>query len=240
MKADVLKKPDGMKAMRILIVEDEIRLAQALAQIMTEQKFFVDVVHNGEDGLYYAANGDYEVIVLDVMLPKLSGFDVVRKLREQKIAVPVLLLTAKDEISDKVHGLNQGADDYMTKPFSPEELLARVRALSRRQGEVILDERHFEDLTLNLSTNVLHCKEKSLPLGHKEREVMRILLSAGGKIVPKEELIVKVWGSESDVEENNVEAYISFLRKKLRYLSSGVQIFTVRKAGYRLGGDAHD
>lgn len=224
--------------MNLLIVEDEVRLAEALAQIMTEQKYSVDMVYDGEDGLAYAESGLYDVIVLDVMLPKRSGFEVVRELRAKKIATPVLLLTARDEISDKVTGLDCGADDYMTKPFSPEELLARVRALARRQGDVVLEEMSFSDLTLNLSAYTLQCGAKSVHLGYKEFEVMRLLMGNPSMIVPKEDLITRVWGSESGAEDNNVEAYISFLRKKLFFLGSRVNIGTVRKVGYRLEEDA--
>ena len=220
--------------MRVLIVEDEIRLAEALGQIMTEQKYIVDMVHDGASGLDYALSGLYDVIVLDVMIPKMSGFEVVKALRTQKNTTPVLLLTAKDEITDKVMGLDCGADDYMTKPFAPEELLARVRALSRRQGDVILEELEFADLTLNLSNNSLYRGAKSVHLGFKEFEVLKILMSNPKQIVPKEEIIIKVWGMESSAEDNNVEAYISFLRKKFFFLGSNVNIGTIRKVGYRL------
>ena len=220
--------------MRILIVEDEIRLAEALGQIVKEQKYSVDIVNDGESGLDYAMSGIYDVVVLDVMLPKLNGFEVVRRLREGKITTPVILLTAKDEVDDKITGLDCGADDYMTKPFSSDELMARIRAISRRKGEVVLEELSFEDLSLNLSTYSLSCGVKSVHLGFKEYEVLRILMSNPKMIVPKEDIIVKVWGAESGAEDNNVEAYISFLRKKLFFLGSKVGIGTVRKVGYRL------
>lgn len=223
--------------MRVLIVEDEIRLAEALSQIMTEQKYIVDMVHDGESGLDYAISGLYDVMVLDVMIPKMSGFEVVKALRAQKNTTPVLLLTAKDEITDKVMGLDCGADDYMTKPFAPEELLARVRALSRRQGDVILEEMEFADLTLNLSNNSLYKGAKSVHLGFKEFEVLKILMANPKQIIPKEEMIIKVWGMESSAEDNNVEAYISFLRKKFFFLGSTVNIGTIRKVGYRLEVD---
>ena len=220
--------------MRVLIVEDEKRLAQALGQIMEEQRYNVDMVYDGQDGLDYGLSGQYDVIVLDVMLPKMDGFSVVKKLRENNISVPVLMLTARDEISDKVTGLDCGADDYMTKPFSPEELLARIRALSRRQGDVVLEDIHWADLTLKLSSRTLHCAAKSVSLGFKEFEVLKLLLANPKGIVSKEELIVKVWGSDSNAEDNNVEAYISFLRKKFFYLGSRAGIGTVRKVGYHL------
>lgn len=220
--------------MRVLIVEDEVRLAEALGQIMKENKYASDVVYDGQDGLDYALSGQYDVVILDVMLPKRNGFDVVKEMRKQKNATPVILLTARDELSDKVTGLDCGADDYMTKPFEPEELLARCRALSRRQGDVVLDELVFDDLKLNLSANTLHCGAKSVHLGFKEFEVLKLLMLNPKTIVPKEELITKVWGTDSNAEDNNVEAYISFLRKKFFYLGSRVIVGTVRKVGYKL------
>ena len=220
--------------MQILIIEDEKRLADALGQIMQEARYQADIVYDGRDGLAYASAGDYDVIVLDVMLPGMDGFEVVHHLRESKISTPVIMLTALDDVKNKITGLDSGADDYMTKPFVPEELLARIRALSRRQGEVILEELTFDDLTLNLSSNDLSCKNKSIHLGYKEFEILKILMSNPKILISKETLIVKVWGAESAAESNNVEAYISFLRKKFHYLDSKVTIGTVRKVGYRL------
>ncbi len=221
--------------MRILVVEDEKRLSDALTQIMREQKYAVDAVYDGEDGYQYASSGDYDAIILDVMLPKRTGFEIVRALRREKIATPVLMLTACDELESKINGLDCGADDYMTKPFAPEELTARIRALTRRQGEVVLEEMTYEDIVLELNSSDLRCKSKRVRLSFKEFEVMKLLLLSPNTIVPKEQLIVKVWGAESDAEDNNVEAYISFLRKKLFFLGSRVTIQTVRKLGYRLG-----
>ena len=226
--------------MRILIVDDEIRLAEALGEIMTENKYIADIVNDGESGYDYAMSGIYDVIILDVMLPKMTGFDIVRKMRENKEKTPVILLTAKDEIADKVVGLDCGADDYLTKPFSPEELLARVRALSRRQGEVILNELTFGDLVLNQSANTLFCGVKSIHLGLKEFEILRLLLSNPSSIVTKEDLLLKVWGSDSNAEDNNVEVYISFLRKKFFFLDSTVTIETIRKLGYHLKENKND
>lgn len=221
--------------MRILVVEDERRLADALTQIMREQKYAVDAVYDGEDGYQYALAGDYDAVILDVMLPKRTGYEVVRALRREKIATPVLMLTARDELESKVNGLDCGADDYMTKPFAPEELTARIRALTRRQGEVMLEEMTFEDIVLELSSSDLRRGQKRIHLSFKEFEVMKLLMLSQNAILPKEQLIVKVWGAESDAEDNNVEAYISFLRKKLFFIGSKVTIQTVRKLGYRLG-----
>ncbi len=220
--------------MRILIVEDEARLADALVQILKKLKYDAETVHDGSDGLEYALSGQYDVVILDVMLPKMNGFEIVRRMREEKVATPVLMLTARDEISDKVSGLESGADDYMTKPFVPEELVARVHALSRRKGEVVIDELSFADLSLNVSTYDLSANGKQIRLGFKEFEVMKILMSNPNTIVPKETLLSKVWGFDSDAADNNVEVYISFLRKKLFFLGSRAEIATVRKVGYKL------
>lgn len=220
--------------MKVLIVEDEIRLADTLSQIMTENKYMADAVNDGKAGFDYAMSGMYDIIVLDVMLPEMNGFEVVKLLRKNKISTPVILLTAKDEVADKITGLDCGADDYLTKPFVPEELLARIRALTRRQGEVIMNEISFADLTLNLSTFMLQKDSKSIHLGLKEFEVMRLLITNPLVIVSKEDMISKIWGVESEAEDNNVEVYISFLRKKLLYLGSKVNIITQRKIGYFL------
>ena len=220
--------------MQILIVEDERRLADLLGELCREQQWQADVVYTGTDGLAYAENGRYDAMVLDVMLPGMDGFAVVRQMRRQKIATPVLMLTARDDVRDKVTGLDCGADDYMTKPFVPEELLARLRALTRRRGEVTLEELTWQDLTLDLTSYELRCGARKVRLGYKEFAVLRLLLERPGMVLPKEELITRVWGAESDAEDNNVEAYISFLRKKLHFLGSGVSIGTQRKVGYRL------
>lgn len=220
--------------MRILIVEDEIRLAEVLGQIMTEHKYMVDVAYDGETGFDYAMSGIYDVIILDVMLPKMNGFDVVRAMRREKNRTPVLMLTARFETNDKVRGLDCGADDYLTKPFETEELLARIRALSRRTGEVVVEQLSYGDISLNLDTYMLECGEKNVHLGLKEFEVLRLLLSNPKMVLPKETILLKIWGSESDAEDNNVEVYISFLRKKLAFLGAGTTIGTVRKIGYRL------
>ncbi|MFA0815369.1 MAG: response regulator transcription factor [Anaerofustis sp.] len=220
--------------MRILIVEDEIRLAEALAQILSQNNYITDMVHNGTDGLDYAMSGIYDAIVLDIMLPGMNGFDVVKQMRKNKMPTPVIMLTAKDEVSDKVKGLDCGADDYLTKPFASEELLARIRALTRRKDEAYKEESVFADLSLDTKSLLLSCGTKSVHLGLKEAEVLRLLIEANGSTVSKEQLLLKVWGSESDAEDNNVEVYISFLRKKLGYLKSAASIATVRKIGYHL------
>lgn len=220
--------------MQILIVEDEKRLADALKQIMLEQKYMADVVYDGNDGLLYGKSGIYDLIILDVMLPYKDGFEVALELRQNKISTPILMLTAKDTIADKVGGLNCGADDYMTKPFAPEELLARIKALTRRKGEVMLDKLQFDDFDFDASTNQLSKGAKSVHLNYKEAELLKLFLSKPSVIISKDEIITKVWGYDSDATSNNVEAYISFLRRKLNFINSEAEIKSVKKLGYRL------
>lgn len=220
--------------MRILVVEDEIRLAEALQQILEKEKYMVDMVHNGQDGFDYASSGIYDAIIMDVMIPAKDGFQVTAELRKDGISTPIIMLTAKDTLDDKVEGLDRGADDYMTKPFAPQELLARLRALTRRQGEVVVDTMQFGDLMLDLSSCTLSAKGKSTHLSFKEFEIMKLLLAGGGNVIGKEEILVKVWGYDGDATENNVEAYISFLRKKLNFIETEVEIASLRKMGYKL------
>ncbi|WP_281771519.1 response regulator transcription factor [Faecalitalea cylindroides] len=200
--------------MNVLIIEDEKNLAQALCRIMEEEKWQATAVYNGQDSLQHATQYPYDIIVMDIMLPGLNGFDIVKELRNQKMDIPVLMLSALDEIPDKVKGLNVGADDYMTKPFSPAELLARIRVLTRRKGEVIIEKIEFGDLVLSLSTCELECNGKSIHLAYKEFEIMKLLMYQPKILTSKEELINSVWGNDSEAIDNNVEAYISFLRKK--------------------------
>lgn len=220
--------------MRILIVEDETRLAETLRQLMEDQCYQADMVGDGADGVDYGLTGQYDLIILDVMLPKVDGFEVARRLRSAHISTPILMLTARDDISDKIGGLDCGADDYMTKPFDSGELMARVRALTRRQGEVLGDVLKVGDLSLECSSRLLRVGERSVRLGFKEFEVMRLLMVNSRAVVSKETLIAKIWGLDSEAEDNNVEVYISFLRKKLAYLGSRIAISTVRKVGYYL------
>lgn len=220
--------------MRALIIEDEKRLAAALKRIFEDQSFVTDVVYDGKSGVEYALYAPYDIILLDIMLPDIDGFEVARTIRAKKISTPVLMLTAKDSIPDKVNGLNAGADDYMTKPFATEELIARIHALTRRSGEVIIDELTFSDIALDLTGCDLKKDSASVHLSPKEFEVMRLLMTSPKSTVLKETLILNVWGSESGVEDNNLEAYISFLRRKLRFLNSAVTIKNLQKIGYRL------
>ena len=221
--------------MRILIVEDEVRLAETLKQLLEDQRYQADAVFDGADGVDYGLAGQYDLIILDVMLPKIDGFQVAQQLRAAHVSTPILMLTARDEVSDKISGLDCGADDYMTKPFDTGELMARVRALTRRQGEVLGDVLTVGDLNLDCTSRLLSAGTRSVRLGFKEFEVLRLLMVNSGNVVTKETLISKIWGLDSEAEDNNVEVYISFLRKKLVYLNSAVTISTVRKVGYFLG-----
>lgn len=220
--------------MQVLICEDERRLASALKKIMEEEKYRADVVYNGTDAFDYGRSGIYDVILMDVMMPGMDGMSAVRELRRAGVSTPVLMLTARTATSDKVAGLDCGADDYLTKPFETEELLARVRALTRRRGDVIPDELTAGDIRFAPSDATLRCGERSIRLNYKEAEILRLLLSSPGRILPKEEIITKVWGYDSDAGDGNVEAYISFLRKKLAFVASSVAIVAIKKQGYRL------
>lgn len=221
--------------MRILIVEDEIHLAEALTQILRKNNYTVDAVNDGEAGLDNALTDIYDLIILDIMLPKMDGISVLKSLRKEGIATPVILLTAKGEISDKVAGLDSGADDYLAKPFATEELLARIRAMSRRKGEVIQDNTlKYGDIELNPATLKLSKGSKEVKLILKESELLEYLISRKNMTTSKEMIIEKIWGFDSEVEHNHVEVYISFLRKKLVFLNSEVKINTVRGVGYVL------
>ena len=221
--------------MNLLLVEDEIQLSDALSQILIKNNYNVDAVFDGEDGLNYGLTDIYDVIVLDIMLPKLNGINVLKNLRQNKISTPIILLTAKNSIEDKIIGLDSGADDYLPKPFSPEELLARLRAITRRNGNFINENiLEYQDIILNLSSYEISCKDNSIILTSKEFDIIKYFIQRPKIIVNKDDLISKIWGFYSDVEYNNVEVYISFLRKKLAYIDSSVKITTIRKVGYRL------
>lgn len=221
--------------MRILLVEDEVRLSQALVEIFQKNKFGVDAVYTGPDGLKYAQSGIYDVVILDIMLPGMDGITILKTLRDEKNQVPVLLLTAKDEIGDKVKGLDCGADDYMTKPFSTDELLARVRALTRRKGEVKEETVTFGDLVLNKNTCELqNVNGEGIKLSLKELQIIDLLFENPKQIIKKERIIEKIWGGDSDAEYNNVEVYISFIRKKMEAIKVKTSIRTSRGIGYSL------
>ena len=221
--------------MRVLIIEDEVRLASTLQDLLDMNGYTADVCHDGESGLDNALSGIYDVVLLDVMLPKMDGFTVLRNLRSAGNAVPVLMLTARSELSDRVEGLDCGADYYLTKPFEPRELLACIRALTRRQPELrSSDAVEFGDLKLDKSSFTLSCGDRSLRLSRKEFDMMELLMRNRDMVLTKETLLLKIWGYESDAEDNNVEVYVSFLRKKLDHLRSKVKIKTIRMVGYCL------
>ena len=221
--------------MRILVVEDEVRLASTLQDLLEINSYVADVCHDGETGLDNALTDIYDVIILDVMLPRLDGFTVLRRLRAAGNTTPVLMLTARSEVTDRVEGLDCGADYYLTKPFEPRELLACIRALARRQPELRnTDLLEYGDLSLDKSSFTLSCGGRNVRLSRKEFDMMELLMLNRDIVLTKETLLLKIWGYESDAEDNNVEVYISFLRKKLDHLHSRVKIRTIRMVGYLL------
>ncbi len=220
--------------MRILIVEDEKRLAETLADIITQNKDIADTCYDGQSGLDSALSGIYDAVILDVMLPGINGFDIVRRMRESGNTTPVLMLTAKTELSDRISGLDNGADYYLTKPFETPELLACLRAITRRGGDLKPEELVYEDIEVNLSTSELICNRRSVRLSAKELGLIRLLVSNKGMLLSKESIYLKIWGYESEAEDGIVEVYISFLRKKLEHIGSRVKIGVVRRVGYRL------
>ena len=220
--------------MNILIVEDETALAEAVEHILRKAGHSADRVADGQSALDYIRVGTYDLILLDIMLPKLDGLSVLRQMRSEGVQTPVLMLTARTTVPDKVAGLNAGADDYLTKPFDPEELLARVGAMTRRKGAMVLNEISFQDLTLDLNTVTLRRGERDVQLSPKEFALAQLMLSEPNMTYSKDLLISRAWGLDSEATDNNVEAYISFLRKKLRYLGSEVTIKNLQKIGYRL------
>ena len=220
--------------MNVLVVEDERNLADAICHILQGGGYKAEAAYDGPSGLTAAKSGLYDAMVLDVMLPGMSGFEIAHELRRAGNSIPILMLTARTSTTDKVEGLDAGADDYMTKPFEAPELLARIRALTRRTGDVILDEITFGDLRLDLNTHDLSCEGRVVRLSGKEFEVMRMLMGSNARVVSKQDLLTRVWGMDGEASENSVEAYVSFLRKKLNHLHSKVQITTLRMLGYRL------
>ena len=223
--------------MRVLIVEDEKDLANVLSEMLELEGYHTDIANDGEYGLDCAMTGIYDLIILDIMLPKLDGIAVLRKLRQKQISSAVLMLTAKSQIEDKVDGLDSGADDYLTKPFVSKEFLARVRALCRRRPlEYLSSALSFSDISLDSARHELQCGERRVNLSQKEYDMMEMLLLNHGQIIPKESFLTKIWGYDSNAEYNSIEVYVSFLRKKLTALHSGVKIKIVRGVGYYLEG----
>ncbi len=221
--------------MKILVVEDETQLADALSEILKRHRYAVDTVYNGIDGLDNALTDIYDCIVLDIMLPGMNGIEILRNIRNEKISTPVILLTARSEIEDKINGLDCGADDYLTKPFVTGELLARIRALTRRKGEIVDDSKlSYCGLILNKDSCSMTYNENDVKLSLKEYQIMEMLMTNPKRILPKERIIEKIWGFESDVEYNNIEVYISFLRKKLSAIGTDIKIKTARGIGYSI------
>lgn len=221
--------------MRLLLIEDELHLAEAISQILKKNNYTVDMVHDGEAGYDYGMSNIYDMILLDIMLPKMNGIEVLKALRKSGVTIPILMLTAKGEIGDRVTGLDSGADDYLPKPFATEELLARIRALFRRKGDIQTSiEMAIGDISLNSSTLILAKDSHTIKLTLKESELLEYLILRKGLIASKELIIDKLWGYDSEAEHNNVEVYISFLRKKLNFLKSNVSITTTRGVGYAL------
>ncbi|WP_367924942.1 response regulator transcription factor [uncultured Ruthenibacterium sp.] len=219
--------------MKILIIEDEKLLASSIGEFLKSKGFDVEIVNDGETGAQYAELGVYDLLVLDVMMPGLNGYEVAKHVRSKRLGTPILMLTAKSGLEDRITGLNAGADYYLTKPFDLRELLACVNALLRRQGSQI-NELVFGNTSLDLSSATLCCGKNAIRLSAKEFDIMRFLLQSGEKNLSKEVILARVWGYDSNAVENHVEVYIGFLRKKLASIGSNVRIEAIRRLGYHL------
>ncbi len=225
--------------MRLLLVEDEKRMAQALCEILRQEKYEVDHYANGIDGLSAIESNIYDIVILDVMLPGMNGFEIAKEARHTGVRTPILMLTAKAEVDDKVSGLDSGADDYLTKPFQTKELLARLRALGRRNVDTPDGSLTYGDISLDTNTSTLTCTEnnQSVRLSEKEYRILEYLISNNSQILTREQLAVKIWGFDSEAEYNNVEVYMSFVRKKLTFVGAKTGIKAVRGIGYELRYD---
>ncbi|MGM9521768.1 MAG: response regulator transcription factor [Oscillospiraceae bacterium] len=219
--------------MKILVIEDEKLLADSLKKLLEKKGFDVECVYDGEEGEEYAELGIYDLLILDVMMPKMDGYQVARSVRAKRCGTPILMLTAKSGLEDRIQGLNSGADYYLTKPFDSRELLACINALLRRQGAQV-DELVMGNTVLDLSSCMLMCGAQSVRLSAKEYNVMRFLMHSKGSILSKEVILAKVWGYDSNAVENHVEVYVGFLRKKLQSIGSNVRIEAIRRLGYHL------
>ena len=221
--------------MKVLIIEDEYSLADAIAETLKNEKFSVKIETNGEDGENEALTENYDLILLDVMLPKKNGFDILRTLGQAKIKTPVIMLTAKSEIEDKLNGLEHGADDYITKPFAMRELMARIKAVLKRTNNIENTEcLEYGDLVLDLKNAKLKCNDSEIKISGKELELLEQLLINKNQISSRESLAERIWGYDNDSEYNNVEVYITFVRRKLKLIGSAVNIKAVRGVGYKL------
>ncbi len=222
--------------MKILMIEDDKALADSLRHLLEGKGFDVEIAYDGETGSEYAMLGVYDLLILDVMMPNMNGYQVARQVRARRCSTPILMLTAKSELQDRIEGLNAGADYYLTKPFDSRELLACINALLRRQGSQV-DELTYGNTSLDLSSGMLICGDKSIRLTAREFDVMRFLLQAQGRILSKEILLSRIWGYESNAVENHVEVYVGFLRKKLARIDSNIRIEAIRRLGYHLEVD---
>ncbi len=222
--------------MKILIIEDEKLLADSIQTLLQQKGFEVETAYDGETGEAYAQLGIYDLLILDVMMPKMNGYEVARKVRSRKCGTPILMLTARTTLEDRITGLNAGADYYLTKPFDTRELLACINALLRRQGTQI-NEVVYGNTSLDLASGMLVCGDNSIRLSAKEFDIMRFLLQSGSRNLSKEVLLARVWGYDSDAVENHVEGYVGFLRKKLSSIGSNVRIEAIRRMGYHLEAD---
>ena len=219
--------------MKILIIEDEKLLADSLKALLEKKGFQVEVAYDGESGREYALLGIYDLLILDVMMPKLDGYQVAKQVRSNRCSTPILMLTAKSGIEDRIEGLNAGADYYLTKPFDARELLACINALLRRQGNQV-DELVYGNTALDLASGILLCGEKQVRLSAREFDVMRFLLQTKEKNLSKEDILARVWGYDSEAVDNHVEVYVGFLRKKLTSIGSNIRIVSIRRLGYHL------
>lgn len=222
--------------MRILLAEDERKLATAIVAFLKSEKYDVDYVGDGASALSALETGIYDIAILDVMMPEINGFEVVHSARNAGVKTPILILSAKSEIDDKITGLDSGADDYLTKPFQMKELHARLRALVRRSANIQDDSIHFADLSLNVSTAMLSCTTtgQTVRLGEKELKILEYMIANQGKIMTRDQLAFKIWGFDNEAEYNNVEVYMTFTRKKLNFVGTNVEIKAIRGLGYEL------
>ena len=219
--------------MKILIIEDEVLLAESLKTMLESKGFEVETIYDGKEGEEYALLGIYDLLILDIMLPSINGYKLAQNVRSKKISTPILMLTAKSALEDRIEGLNAGADYYLTKPFDQRELLACINALLRRQGNQI-NELSFGNTILDLDTSMLICGKESVRLSAKEFDVMRLLLQSPMHNISKESILAYVWGYDSNAVENHVEVYVGFLRKKLNSINSNINIVALRNLGYHL------
>jgi len=222
--------------MRVLVIEDEYSLAELISERLKKEHYLVDIETDGEEGLYSALNGTYDLIILDVMLPSMNGFEILKEIREEDINLKVIMLTAKSEIEDKLNGFSRGADDYLTKPFHMEELVARVNLQLRKPNQGSNDFLEVGNLRLNIKNSSITCTDtqESLEIGKKEFELLEYFMNNKGQIISKDQIYTKIWGIDNEIESNNLEAYLSFIRKKLKLIGCNVLIKVNRGLGYKL------